>query len=465
MKTIPRLLAILLVLGASLFNAAAQVSSNQVYVGLVSYWPLDGSPDGVTTPDVTSQSNNLTLFGGPATAPGKFGNAFSFNGTSQYLMISHGLSNTATGLPIYMAGAYSISMWVNGAAQTAKYVFTEANTTTTGPLFILQTGQNASTNSKLDVIIRGASTPVNHQVTSNSVFDGTWHHVAWVDNFGAVSVYVDGALDPKSANFNYTRIPNNAGLSLNDTVLGALVRTSVAGYFTGSIDDVALWERPLSQAEVQYVMSNSIAQPVPPLPPTITSPLAGRTNAMGDYVTLSVGAIGPRPLNYQWFKNGAAISGQTNASLAITTFTNNGTFAFSVVVSNPNGAVTNSAQVVVLPDATPNLPASLFSYWPFDTITNQNGTTNTPDLYSHDSMQLNLMAASNLVTGKFGNALAFDGATQYANQIGGLPIYSVSNYTVALWVNGLGTQAGKAVFSEASATNVGSPGTELEFAL
>jgi hypothetical protein len=46
------------------------------------------------------------------------------------------------------------------------------------------------------------SPPVNHSSTTNVLFDGNWHHLAWVDNYGVVSVYQDGVLENTNS-FSY----------------------------------------------------------------------------------------------------------------------------------------------------------------------------------------------------------------------------------------------------------------------
>ena len=151
-----------------------------------------------------------------------------------------------------------MAVWVRGSAQTAKYLFTHGNPTNTAPLFIIQTGQAAANNAKLDVIIRndGNTALLNHVVSSNVVFNGDWHHIAWVDNGGSVRLYIDGVQD--AANFNYT--PSGT-FTFHNTVIGSLIRTTVStgAIFNGQMDDIAVFERALTQAEVQQVMNSSIA--------------------------------------------------------------------------------------------------------------------------------------------------------------------------------------------------------------
>jgi hypothetical protein len=84
--------------------------------------------------------------------------------------------------------------------------------------------------------------------------------------------------------------------------------------------------------------------------PSITTPFLGATTVWGRSALLSVGAIGSGELSYQWYQNGVAIDGATNATLDFTSIqaTNGG--LYSVVVSSPYGITTNvAAQVVVNP--------------------------------------------------------------------------------------------------------------------
>lgn len=84
--------------------------------------------------------------------------------------------------------------------------------------------------------------------------------------------------------------------------------------------------------------------------PSITRPFVGVVGFWGQPTTLSVGAQGSGPMNYQWFLNGVAVAGATNANYLIPTlqFTNGG--LYSVIVSSAYGSATNTpCQLVVNP--------------------------------------------------------------------------------------------------------------------
>ncbi|HEY0552460.1 MAG TPA: hypothetical protein VGF13_22865, partial [Verrucomicrobiae bacterium] len=170
-----------------LLFAALNLAAADIRQGLVAYWQMDAL-DGVNVPDATPFSNHLRAVNITSAnfVAGQFSNAVSLNGaatSSTYLTNLHGPDPAITGLPIYRAGSYTITMWVKGPAQTNKYLYSEGSTTSNNPLLIMQTGTGAGTN-KLDVIIRNDanSALLNHLTSSTVIFDNNWHHIAWVDD-------------------------------------------------------------------------------------------------------------------------------------------------------------------------------------------------------------------------------------------------------------------------------------------
>ena len=83
--------------------------------------------------------------------------------------------------------------------------------------------------------------------------------------------------------------------------------------------------------------------------PSITAQPASATVTVGQTATFSVGATGSSPLNYQWRKNTANISGATAASYTTpaTTSGDNGA-KFDTVVSNSAGNMTSSAATLTV---------------------------------------------------------------------------------------------------------------------
>jgi hypothetical protein len=442
----------------SLVPAFAQTTLTN---GLVGYWPFD-TTDGISTPDL-ALNNSLLLVNSPSLVASTIGthnatNCFTFNGTSQYLILTHTTNYAATGLPIYSTRGYTVAFWVMGAAgQAANHIiFSEANGNNSGLLFEFNTGgPSGATANRIRVNVRDDNNVgrLSNKGSTTIVFDGTWHHIGWVDNNGTATLYIDGTPDATSFNYAAAAAPPTG----NILSIGALYRSSAGNFFAGSVDEVMAWSRVLSQAEIQSVMNSGIPEPIAGTPPTFVTQPTSRTNSMGDRATFSANVFGNQPMGFQWLSNGIPLLGQTNSSIILTSLTAPGTNFYSVTATNAIGTNTSAAAaLVVLPDAAPNAVSGLVSYWPFDTVTNA-PPTNSPDLYSHDDMTLNAMDSSSLVPGEFGNGVSFDGVsqTQYGSETAGTPIYDVSTtYTVAFWVKGAGSQSGyRAIFGNGNPGN------------
>jgi len=449
-----KLVSILLMLSAVL--ASAQPSD--IREGLVAYWPLDAT-DGLTTPDASAFSNHLNLANMDASnfVPGKYGNAARFNGTDEMLNTIYTVG-AGNGLPIHGARYYTVMLWVNGvgAAQGDRRVFSEGSMTANPPLFSIGTdsaGVPGRTNI-VDMFVRNdANTaPVNHRRSARMAFDGTWHHIAWVEEDGVARLYVDGELDVTA--FSYSRAGST--FTFNTIALGALQRGTPASFYSGLIDDAAIWERPLSQAEIQQVMTNGLATPIGQFLPLLLSQPAGGSRGPGDRITFATRAVGNRPLTYQWFKGQDAIPGATGPSYTVSNMGQTDAGDFSVVVSNPAGSVTSTvATLTFVPDPANDLRAGLISYWPLDEVdTDGLSPFRTPDVYSHNDMSLQTAGFFEQPAGAFGTALGFNGIDQYGLRRSGFPIYSNPGLSVSLWINAMGTgQSDRRFFAESSTNN------------
>jgi lectin family protein/Ig-like domain-containing protein len=89
------------------------------------------------------------------------------------------------------------------------------------------------------------------------------------------------------------------------------------------------------------------------VPTAITQPLS-QTVVVGQTATFSVTASGTGPLNYQWYKNGVAISGATSSTYTTptTSLTDSGS-VFTVTVSNVAGSMTSGAATLTVQSPAP----------------------------------------------------------------------------------------------------------------
>lgn len=241
----------------------------QVPTPLTAYWSLneasgqtatDSGPNGLTGTLVGYQAGHTSW------VTGQFGNALQFDGSSQYVDLA--LGNNV--LPVYRGdGApFSICFWVKAPAAEDDRVYSEGSSLAgsgQGALFTLGTGRSSLGNQdKLQVYIRNdAQVRVSELYSAATVFDDTWHHVAYVDTAGDARVYVDGVLDGNSFDYRTTSAgtqTSSYGTFTNDTVaLGAVVRNNVVALLNGTIDEFEIYGFALSAADVQLVFQGGIA--------------------------------------------------------------------------------------------------------------------------------------------------------------------------------------------------------------
>jgi len=193
----------------------------------------------------------------------------------------------------------------------------------------------------------------------------------------------------------------------------------------------------------------------PPTAPQITSNPVGATNLVtGDAWTLTTGVSGSNPRSYQWYRNGAAVSGANSPVLAFPSLveaTDAGDYY--LIVTNVSGSATSTvARLEFLAYPPTSITNSMISYWPLDAATG----SKTVDLVSSYDMSLINLTAADVVPGRWGNAFQFNGTNAYLERLSGtndaLPIYQHPNFTVSFWVSG-SAQTDKRIFAEGSLTD------------
>jgi hypothetical protein len=441
-----------LLLGGSHGQAA------DVRQGLVSYWPLNTLDAAATTPDVVS-GNHFNAFAHSAAdvVAGKFGKAFGFSPDAlQYLEFTNP-EGVDTGLPVGMSYKWSVMFWVNATypvtGELDRRVYSESSSINTDPLVNIGTDNDADTDGgdrTVDLFVRNTATQVNHVHGARTVYDGQWHHVGLVDSGGRLTLYVDGEVDSVTP-INYTPGPTARDV----TSIGAIVRgagSNIGAYFRGLVDEVAVWERDLSQDEVKGVIAAGIQTPVPAFAPFVTREPAGATNLrVGDTYTLRAAGGGTRPLSYQWLKGESPIAGATSPTLELANLAKTDSGDYKLRITNGSGSVTSAVAAVVVGDAAaPNLVNGVVAYWPLDEAQG----TKTPDIASGFDLDLVNLTSADVKPGKWGKSFQFDLTRQTmltrVHAAGeALPIYQYPDFSISLWVQGP-LQTDKRVFSEGS---------------
>ncbi len=106
----------------------------------------------------------------------------------------------------------------------------------------------------------GTNTGLNHPVVGNTaILNNVWTHVAVTYNIsdGAYKFYANG-IAAGTGNAGAGKVPEN--ISKQFASIGTTLTTTgfPAGFFNGKIDEVRIWKRALTQAEIQANMNNEI---------------------------------------------------------------------------------------------------------------------------------------------------------------------------------------------------------------
>jgi len=208
--------------------------------GLVGYWKTDEASWNGTAGEVidssgngnNGQSNPTGPWTGPTTASGKFGNGGSFDGSDDYVSL-------ATSTSLNITSNITMSVWVKTSSTTGSVIIGGYNAGADNTGYGLGFGQTVAGK------ISYWSQTYGSWVTANSLInDGLWHHIAVSVSGTTATFYKDGQIDGTVT----TNVPSSYS---GTRAIGA--RKDGLSPFTGSIDDVRVYNRALTPSEVSQL--------------------------------------------------------------------------------------------------------------------------------------------------------------------------------------------------------------------
>ncbi len=209
---------------------------------------------GAIAVDISGSGNDGTLanFNGTPWVPGMVVNALSFDGVDDYVSL-----NAQASIYEGLGAPYSVAYWVKAPAQPNVFVYAEGATSSTA-ILIFGSGQYPAQSDKFRVYCRNDQGNAPFSGLSNAVvYDDTWHHIAFVDVSGQITLYVDGVVDSGNISYDPARLPGMPGhgtFSMTTTAIGALVRGSVCCHTNGLVDDLRLYKFAMSPTDVLQAM-------------------------------------------------------------------------------------------------------------------------------------------------------------------------------------------------------------------
>jgi len=221
--------------GKYVINSAALASASALQSGLVEWLTLDSSGGLV---DRSGHGNNGTWYSSVGTSvPGKIGQAINFNGSDNFIQVLSP-SNIPTG-----SSPRTLTAWIKGFnsyyASDLKEIFGYGTNQNghSGDLFYLTLGPWTN-----KLFLWGNSDNVAGNATINP---DVWTQVGVAFDGSMEKLYVNGQVDATAYNSFNTTPDTDPGFI--DTVGGAV---SPYNSFDGSIDDVRIYNRALSDAEM-----------------------------------------------------------------------------------------------------------------------------------------------------------------------------------------------------------------------
>jgi hypothetical protein len=303
------------------------------HAALIGYWNFDNA--GSLGADASGNGNALVANGGATpTASGRFGGGLSLNGSSGFLS----KATAVTGLPTGNS-SYTISAWFKPTATGDRGIIGWGNYGAARQVCALRLlGTNQFRHYWWAADLDGTA--------STNYSDGQWHHVVAVYNGTTRAIWYDGALI----------VQDSPGLNASSSGNFAIGRTNNAEYFQGTLDDVAVWNNALTNAQIQALAAGGS----PTNGPLITSFTSNKATAFeGENVQLSWAVDTSRvtgTFSYTIRRGAAQITSGTAASgnfqTAIPDLEGNAqnlVYTFSAIETGGNN-VTRTADVTVSAD-------------------------------------------------------------------------------------------------------------------
>lgn len=218
-----------------------------LFEGLVSVWELDET-SGTTAYDSYGSNDISSITDVAFNQNGKIGNSFYFNGSS---------SNVQTPVTALGNGGFSFSFWL-------KHNFS----TTTGYDRIIAKGdmrfvsayntqeiaiQQYNTTNQMMALMRDYYYKIAFQCYATTVMStSSWYHYVVVFDGDFLKIYCNSTLEGTSAQFSGSQIHNSS----YPVMIGSHYPAQSITIYKGYIDQVAIWDRALSAAEVAQLYNS-----------------------------------------------------------------------------------------------------------------------------------------------------------------------------------------------------------------
>ena len=212
----------------------------------------------------------------------------------------------------------------------------------------------------------------------------------------------------------------------DDLFIGNYDDQGTARYLDGMLDEVAIWSRPLAEAEILELAGRDISGA-----PVVVSQPRSQKKLEGTTVEFEVMVTGKRPVTYQWYYNGETIQEATSNSLVLSKLSADQSGDYTVKVANENGSITSDSAVLEI-DRLDAITSGLVAYYTFDesegeALIDSSGNNINGTLENFDE--------GFGAPGRIGGAIAFDGDDDLISVQHNDLLNLANEATVSLWMN------------------------------
>ena len=213
--------------------------------GLVAAYAFEEG-SGTKVSDASGHGLTGTIVGATWTTSGKYDKALSFDGTSSYVDLGNPTA-------LQLTGSMTWSAWVNAAANPPDdgQIIAKSNGSS-GWQFKTSPDTGPHT---FGVAVSSSSTKMIQRYSKTVRALNTWYYVAGVYNASAktLDIYVNGVLDDGVLKGTVPSSQHNVSVNVN------IGRRAGGFYFNGIIDEVRVYNRALTQVEIQTDMNTQLS--------------------------------------------------------------------------------------------------------------------------------------------------------------------------------------------------------------
>lgn len=213
---------------------------------LKGYWAMNGQDvSGTTVFDLSGTGNNGTLTNTPTATAGVVGQAYDFDGSSEYLSVTD-----AATLDFTTSADFTLSGWFRreSSASDDTVVAKRNGIANTDDGYICYIDD---TTDKLTCEMSEAGGTDEFQLETIQTFtDNAWHHFALVwddDSASGTDIYIDGIATSATETGTIT----NIGDLSNAVAFRAGAESDAGGPFDGKLDEIRVYSRVLTAAELK----------------------------------------------------------------------------------------------------------------------------------------------------------------------------------------------------------------------